>query len=484
MTPEEFRAAGHALIDWIADHRQRVPDLPVRSAVAPGEVRAALPAEPPGAVDGISALLDDLDRVIVPGVTQIQHPMNYAWFPANASLASVLGDVASSGIAALGISWQSAPALTEVEEVMADWLRRLAGLDDGWHGAIHDTASTACLVALLAARERASEVGQQAGGLQAEPRPLVVYSTEHAHSSVTKATLLAGFGRDNLRTVAADPWTRAMLPDALHEALAADLAAGRRPAAVVLNLGSTGTTAFDPLERLVPIAREAGAWVHVDGAMAGSGLLLPELRHLAAGLDGADSYAWNPHKWLGTVSDCSLLYVRDPQHLVRVMSTNPSYLRSAADGEVTQLRDWGIPLGRRFRALKLWFQLRLDGADAIRARLRRDLANAAWLAAQVEAEPGWELVAPVPLQTVCVRHRPLRTGQGGPDGVPLDGADLDRHTLAWAEAVNSSGQALVTPALLDGRWMVRVSIGVEATEREHVVRLWDLMRAATTTTAR
>jgi aromatic-L-amino-acid decarboxylase len=349
-------------------------------------------------------------------------------------------------------------------------------LDDGWYGAIHDTASTACLVALLAARERAGEVGQQAGGLQAEPRPLVVYATDEAHSSVVKATLLAGFGRENLRAVPVDPWTRAMVPEALERAIMDDVAAGRRPAAVVLNLGSTGTTAFDPIDRLVPIARHHGLWVHVDGAMAGSGLLLPELRGLADGLEGADSYAWNPHKWLGTISDCALLYVRDPQHLVRVMSTNPSYLRSSADGEVTQLRDWGIPLGRRFRALKLWFQLRLDGVDAIQDRLRRDLANAAWLAGQVAAAPDWELVAPVALQTVCVRHVPAP----GADGAALAGDDLDAHTLAWVEALNGSGRALVTPAVLDGRWMVRVSIGVEATEHEHVAALWDLMRACAT----
>lgn len=463
MTPEEFRVAAHELVDWIADHRERVPELPVRSRVRPGEVRSALPVEPPEGTEPVGALIEDLERIVVPGLTQVQHPMHFGWFPSNGSLASVLGDLASSGLAALGISWESAPALTEVEEVVVDWMRRLTGLDDGWHGVIQDTASSACLVALLAARERASRVGQWRGGLQAEPEPLVVYTTEQAHSSVAKAALLAGFGWENLRTVECDPWTRAMRPEALREAVARDRAEGRRPAAVVLTFGSTATTAIDPLDELVPIAREAGIWVHVDGAMAGALLLLPERRGQAVGLDGADSFAWNPHKWMGTILDCSLLYVRDPDALVRVMSTAPSYLRSAADGTVTQYRDWGIPLGRRFRALKLWFHLRLDGVEAIRDRLRRDLANAAWLAERAAAEPGWELVAPVTVQTVCLRHHP--------------GHDAgDDHTLAWAERINASGEAFVTPARLPDGWMVRVSVGVESTQSAHVARLWDLLR--------
>jgi aromatic-L-amino-acid/L-tryptophan decarboxylase len=478
MDAEEFRIAAHALVDWIADHRARVATLPVRSTVAPGEVRAGLTAEPPAAAEPFAAVLADLERVVVPGITQTQHPGYFGWFPSNATLSSVLGDIACSGVAALGITWQSAPAVTEVEEVVTDWLRQLSGMSPAWRGAIHDTASSACLVALLAARERVSDFGATRGGLQAEPAPLVVYTSPHAHSSVAKATLLAGFGRDNLRLVDVDPAGYAMSPTALRAAMAADVAAGRRPTAVVVSIGTTGTTAMDPLAELAPIAAEHGAWVHVDAAMAGSALLLPECRHLFAGLEpdaatgapGADSLSWNPHKWLGTILDCALLYVRDVEHLVRVMSTSPSYLRSAVDGEVTQYRDWGIPLGRRFRALKLWFQLRLDGAEAIRARLRRDLANAQWLAAQVESAPDWRILAPVALQTLCLRHEPA--------GLRDDGEALDAHTLAWAEAVNSSGAALVTPAQLDGRWMVRVSIGAEPTEREDVARLWQRLQAA------
>ncbi|MDA8437025.1 MAG: pyridoxal-dependent decarboxylase [Actinomycetales bacterium] len=476
MTPEEFRAAAHELVDWIADFRLRVPDLPVRSEAEPGEVRTALAGPPPERPEPFAALMDDLDRVVVPGITQIQSPGYFAWFPSNAALASVLGDMASSGLGALGITWQSAPALTELEEVVTEWLRELCGLAPEWRGAIHDTASTACLVAMLAARERATGLGETRGGLQAEPAPLVVYATAQAHSSVPKAVLLAGFGRENLRLVDVDPVTYAMDPGSLRAAMAADVAAGRRPAAVVASIGTTGTTAVDPVAEIVTVAAEHGAWVHVDAAMAGSAMLLPECRHLFAGVDGADSLSWNPHKWLGTVLDTSLLYVRDVAHLTAVMSTNPSYLRSAVDGEVTQYKDWGIPLGRRFRALKLWFHLRLDGAEAIRARLRRDLDNARWLAGEVEAEPGWELLAPVTLQTVCLRHVPAELV--GTDGSVTDLDALDAHTLGWVERVNASGRAFLTAALLEGRWMARVSIGAEPTERGDVEALWTLAREA------
>ncbi|MFN8076184.1 MAG: pyridoxal-dependent decarboxylase [Kineosporiaceae bacterium] len=484
MTPEEFRAAGHRLVDWIADFRTHLPDLPVGATVRPGEVAAGMPPAAPRTAASIEELLVELDRLVVPGTTHVQHPRYAGWFPANASLASVLGDLASTGIGALGLSWQSAPALTEVEEVVCAWLATETGLPPGWRGSIHDTASTACLVALLAARERASTAGGAGGGgLQAEAAPLVVYTTEQAHSSVAKAARLAGFGADNLRLVPTDS-AHAMDVAALAAAMDGDAAAGRRPAAVVASVGSTGVTAIDPVAAITQAAAGHGAWVHVDAAMAGSGLLLPELRHLLDGdadgvlraLDAADSLSWNPHKWMGTALDCSLLYLRDPSAVAVVMSTDPSYLRSGADGQVTQFRDWGIPLGRRFRALKLWFHLHLDGLDAIRARLRRDLANAAWLAEQVAATPGWRVLAPVRLQTVCVRHEP--PGLVGADGRVLDGGTLDLHTQAWAAAVNASGAAFVTPALLDGHWMVRVSVGAETMEREDLAAVWAAMREA------
>jgi len=313
----------------------------------------------------------------------------------------VLGDIASSGIGSLGISWESCPALTEVEEVTCEWMRQLTGLSEAWHGAIHDTAA--------------------------------------------KAVQMAGFGDENLRLVACDPTHHTMDPKALAEAIKTDRDAGRTPALVVASSGSTGVTAFDPVDAIAAITEDQGIWLHVDAAMAGSAMLLPECRHLWHGVERADSVAWNPHKWFGTLLDCALFYVRDPDLLVRVLSTNPSYLQSAADGQVTQYRDWGIPLGRRFRALKLWFHLALDGVESIQARLRRDLDNARWLADQVADHPEWELVAPLTLQTVSVRHR----GAAG----ALSDDELDAHTLKWVGAINASGAAFLSPAqITDNAW--------------------------------
>jgi aromatic-L-amino-acid/L-tryptophan decarboxylase len=466
MTPEEFRRAAHELVDWVADFRSTVAQLPVRSAVAPGEVRAAFPTQAPEQPQPFQSIIDTLDQVIVPGLTHVQHPANFAWFPSNASLSSVLGDIAAAGLGALGISWQSAPALTELEEVVCEWARDLCGLAPAWQGTIQDGASTACLVALLAARERATGGSQRRGGLQAEPAPLTVYFSADAHSSVEKAALLAGYGGDNLRPVPVRGPGRGMDVDALAAAMDRDKGQGRRPAAVVATAGTTATTAFDPLAQVCQVAAEHGAWAHVDAAMAGSALLLPECRDLFDGVDDASSLTWNPHKWLGSVLETSLFYVKEPEALTSVLATGPSYLRSAHDGGVVQYRDWGLPLGRRFRALRLWSLLQLEGAEALRARLRRDLANARYLAELVHAQPDWAVVAPVPLQTVCVRHIP-----------PALAADrLGPHTLAWCEGVNATGLAHLTPAQVDGQWLVRVSVGAEATERAHVDQLWALMQ--------
>ena len=466
MTPEEFRKAGHELIDWIADYRKRIDSYPVRAQVKPGQVHRALPNSPPNQKESLDALITDLENIVVPGITQVQHPMHYGWFPSNAALASVLGDITCSGLGTLGISWESCPALTEVEEVVCDWMRQLAGLSDEWHGTIHDTASTACLTALLVARERLSEFSEFGAGLQGLDKPLIVYTTEHAHTSVIKAAMLAGFGHRNIRQIPTDPETCAMSSDALRQTMADDANKGYIPAVVVASLGSTGVVTFDPLDEIIDVAAQHSAWVHADAAMAGTAMMLPECRSLFEGIESADSISWNPHKWMGTILDTSLFYVRDPQTLIHVMSTNPSYLRSTVDGDVTQYRDWGIPLGRRFRALKLWFHLRLDGPDEICERLRRDLDNAKWFEQQVSKTEDWKVVAPVRLQTVCIRHEPPG----------LEGEALDAHTLAWVNAINESGKAFLSASVLDGRWMVRVSIGVESTTRDHIKALWELLQ--------
>ncbi len=413
VTPDEFRRLGHALVDWVADYRATIADRPVRAQVRPGALRAALPASAPEQPEPFTDVVADLDRLVAPALTSWQHPSFFAYFPANAMLASVLGDIVSSGVGNVGLSWEASPALTELEEVAVDWLRRLFGLDDGWHGTIQDTASTATLLALLVARERSSGMSHDAGGLQAAASPLVVYTSAQSHSSVAKAALLAGFGRDNVRLVAAGT-DHSMDPADLARAVALDRAAGRIPCAVVVTVGSTAITACDPIRAVATVARESGAYLHVDGALAGSALILPECRSLFDGIELADSLVINPHKWLGVAFDCSPHFVRDVDLLLRVLSTSPSYLASFADGEVANLRDRGIPLGRRARAFKIWLLLRLEGAESLRARLRRDIANASWLAAQVEAAPGWQVVAPVSLQNGVRPARAARSRRSGP----------------------------------------------------------------------
>ncbi|HEY3110039.1 MAG TPA: pyridoxal-dependent decarboxylase [Chloroflexota bacterium] len=467
MTPEQFRRLGHQVIDWIADYRATLVARPVRAPVEPGAVRARLPAAPPEDGEPFEALMRDLDEILVPAVLHWQHPRFFGYFPANADPASVLGDLLSSGLGVIGLAWESGPALTELEEIVTDWMRQMVGLSTAWQGVIQDTASTSTLVALICARERATDYSLARGGLAGGARPPVVYASGQSPSSVEKAALLAGLGRANVRAVEVDA-ELAMRPEALAAAIEADRAAGRLPCAIVATTGTTASTALDPLGPIGRIARRERLWLHVDAAMAGSAMILPECRWMWEGIEAADSLVLNAHKWLGAVFDASLYYVRDREHLVRVMSTNPSYLQSAADGRATNYRDWGIPLGRRFRALKLWALIRAEGVEALRARLRRDLANARWLAEQVAGAPGWRVVAPVRLQTVCVRHEPPG----------LEGQALDGHTRAWADALNRSGRAYLTPALVDGRWMVRVSIGSLATERRHVEELWEAMRGA------
>lgn len=468
MDTEEFRRLGHELIDWIADYREKATrgDFPVLRNVTPGTVKRALPALPPAEPERFDAVLSDLNNVIIPNCTQWLDPRFFAYFPSNSSLSAVLGDYVSTGLGQLGLNWQASPALTEVEEVVIDWLRQMLGLSGAWSGVIQDTASTGALVALICARERATSHAATRGGLQSEEKPLVVYASSQSHSSVDKAALMAGFGRTYVRSVPVDE-RFSMRADALAQMVQSDIAGGLLPCAVVATTGSTATTACDPLAAIAKVAQEHRLWMHVDAALAGSAMILPECRVLWDGVEGADSLVINPHKWLGASFDCSTYFVRDPEHLIRVMSTNPSYLRSAADSQVKNFRDWGIPLGRRFRALKLWFLIREQGVSGLQARLRRDIGYAKWFAAQVDAAPLWKRVAPVPLQTICVRHEPAG----------LSGEALDKHTLGWVKRINESGKAFLTPAILDGRWMVRVAFGGEATEQRHVEELWALMQA-------
>jgi aromatic-L-amino-acid/L-tryptophan decarboxylase len=466
MTPEEFRAFGHRLIDWIADYRAGIRQQPrVWSNAQPNSLLNLLPDHAPNTPDSPDSLLHDLEMLIKPHLSHWQHPMFYGYFPANSALEAVLGDLVSSGLGQLGLNWAASPALTELEEKMLLWMQQLCQIPSTMHGVIQDTASTATMVALMCARERSTGYALSHGGLQHESAPQMIYFSSQCHSSVEKGALLSGFGKDNLRIVPVDK-NFDLIPAELERMILEDVANGKKPCAIVATVGGTTTTACDPLPALKSLAQKHSVWLHVDAAMAGSAMILPEMQSLFAGLDGADSLTLNPHKWLGATFDCSLYYVRDPEHLVRVMSTNPSYLQTSTDGQVKQYRDWGVPLGRRMRALKLWFLLRLSGVEALQARLRRDLQNAKWLEQQIQNTPNWTVLNPVRLQTLCVRHEP--------PGLE----NTDQHTQNWVAEINQSGAAYLTPAILDGRWMVRVSIGALETTREDVAELWRLMRRA------
>ena len=468
MTPEEFRRRGHALVDWIAEYRAGIERLPVMSPVQPGAIRAQLPTAPPERGGELDAALGELDRVILPGITHWNHPGFFAYFPSNTSLASVLADLTAAGLGAQCMSWQTSPAATELEEVVMDWLRQMVGLSRQFTGVIQEFASTSTLVALLCARERSTNFSQSRGGVQAEAKPLVVYASEESHSSVWKAAMLAGFGKENLRLIPTDE-NHALIPKKLETAMQDDDEQGRRPCAVVATTGTTNSTALDPVSDMAMLAKLWGAWLHVDAALAGDAMILPECRWMWQGIEGADSIVLNPHKWLGVGPDFSAYFVQDPQHLVRTMSTNPAYLRTQYDKEVKNFRDWGLPMGRRFRALKLWFVLREQGVEGLQARLRRDLENAQWLKAAVDAAPEWQRLAPVHLQTLCIRHVPAGAAEG---------AAVDAHNLRIAEAVNRAGRAYLTPSILKGKQMIRVSIGAETTERRHVESLWAELQAA------
>ena len=469
MDTDEFRKLGHDLIDWIAAYREHIGEYPVMSRVQPGEVAAQLPAEPPLHGGDLGGIVADLDRVVMPGITHWNHPGFLHYFPSNSDFSSVLADLVSSGLGVQGMSWQTSPAATEVEDVVMEWLREMVGLPGSFTGVIEDTASTSTFTALLCARERTSAFSQNRGGLQAEDAPLVVYASDQAHSSIPKAALLAGFGADHLRLLGTDD-EHALRLDLLERAVEDDLAAGRRPCAVVAAVGTTATTALDPVAGIAALCARHDLWLHVDAALAGTAMICPEYRWRWEGVERADSVVFNPHKWMGTGFDLSAYYVRDPEHLVRVMSTNPSYLRTAQDGLVRNLRDWGIPLGRRFRALKLWFLLRSEGVEGLQARVRRDVDNAAWLAEQVVAAPEWGLLAPAPLQTVCLRHQP--------PALAGDEEALAAHNAAIVERVTASGEYYFGTSLLKGRLIIRVSVGAQPTERAHVAGVWAALQKA------
>ena len=465
VTPEEFRGAGHQLIDWIADYLEGLERFPVNPDVQPGAVRAALPASPPAEPESWEAVRADIDRVLVPSVVHWQHPSFFAYFPSNTTYPSILGELLAAGLGVQGMSWVTSPACTELETLMLDWMVELLALPEqfastsaGGGGVIQGSASEAVLVAICSARWRATGGAVNADG---DTSRLVAYATEQTHSSVEKGLRIASIGTDRLRRVAHNP-SFAMRPDALAEAIAADRAAGLVPFFVCATHGTTSSMAFDPTPEIGPVCRDEGVWLHVDAAMSGIAALTPEHRWVNEGLEHADSYCTNPHKWMGVNFDCDLYWTVDRTALLGALSTLPEYLRSAAaeTGAAIDYRDWQVPLGRRFRALKLWLTIRLEGIAAIQAMIRRHVEFTQRLAAAVRADDRFEIVSPHPLNLLCIR---LTAGSNATDRL--------------IERANATGAVLFTRTVLDGRSALRFSIGTRTTEWRHVAAAWQLLQS-------
>jgi aromatic-L-amino-acid decarboxylase len=465
MTGEEFRRYGRAVIDWIADYYERVESFPVLAQVQPGEIRASLPPSPPVQGEAFDEILRDVEALILPGITHWQSPNFFAYFPANTSGPSILGELMSAGLGIQGMLWATSPACTELETHVLDWLVEMLALpahfksNTSGGGVIQDSASSAALCALLAARERATQ--QRSNQVGCDGR-LAAYASTQAHSSIEKAVKIAGLGREQLRLIEVDD-SFAMRPDALAHQIEQDRQAGLIPALICATVGTTSSNAIDPVLEIGQIAQKNGAWLHVDAAMSGSAALCPEFRHIHAGIELADSYAFNPHKWMFTNFDCDCFYVADREALVRALTVLPEYLRNPAteSGAVIDYRDWQVPLGRRFRALKLWFVIRHYGVEGLQHHIRQHVALAQEFASWVAEASDFELAAPPPLNLVCFRH----TG----------GDDFNRRLL---ERINANGQIYLTHTTLDGKYTLRLCVGQTHTRERHVRQAWRFIREA------
>ena len=463
MTPEEFRKYGREIVDWIADYYLSIEQYPVLSQVQPGEIRTKLPPSPPERGEPFNEILADIERTIFPGITHWQSPNFFAFFPANASGPSILAELLSAGLGVQGMLWATSPACTELETHVLDWLVDILGLPSKFKsassggGVIQDTASSATLCALLAAREKATgfSINQQGSNGR-----LIAYASTQAHSSIEKAVKIAGLGKKNLRLIDVDEQF-AMRPDELARQIQADRESGLLPCFVCATIGTTSSNAIDPLSAIGQICQEEDIWLHVDAAMSGTAAICPEFRYIQDGLELADSYCFNPHKWMFTNFDCDCFYVADRAALIQTLSVLPEYLRNKAteSGAVIDYRDWHIPLGRRFRSLKLWFVIRHYGLEGLQHHIRMHIELAQKFSSWIEEDPDFELSAPVPLNLVCFRHK--------------EGDEFNRQLL---DTLNTSGEIYLTHTSLNDRYTIRICIGQTHTEEHHVENAWKLIR--------
>lgn len=466
MPVEEFRQSGHQLVDWVADFLSRINDIPAFPEVQPGDIRSKLPAAPPFNGEAMENILPDIDRVVMPGMAHWNHPSCFAYFNSSGSGPGILGELLSAAFNVNSMLWHSCPSATELEEVTLDWLRQMLHLPQEFRGVIYDGGSTSTMNAIAAAREQLADLRIRELGLAGRPEVprLRIYTSEHGHSSIDKAALALGLGLESVRRVAVDDAYR-MQPLALAEAVCEDRRAGILPFCVVGTVGTTSCTSIDPIAEIAGICEREQLWLHVDAAHGGAAAILPEMQSVIEGWERADSIVVNPHKWLFVPLDLSVLYTRKRDVLHRAFSLTPEYLRTEKGDEVTNFMDYGISLGRRFRALKLWFVLRYFGSEGLAGRIRKHIALAGQFAEQVDAHPDFERLAPVPLSTVCFRAHPA-----GMD----DDESLNQLNEQLLQAINHSGRAFLSHTKLSGRYVLRLVISQLRTEESHVNQLWQL----------
>ncbi len=464
MNAEEFRKHGHDLVDWMADYFEQIEQFPVKSKVAPGDILAQLPETPPHEGEPFPNIMADFQKTIVPGMTHWQHPGFFAYFNANNSFPSILGEMLMATMGAQCMIWETSPAAAELEERTMQWLAQMIGLPNNLHGVIQDTASTATLVALLTAREKYSnyEVNQKGFGNHLDFR---VYCSQETHSSIEKGVKIAGFGKENLVKIEVDG-DFALNAKTLEEAIKKDITAGKKPLCVVAAIGTTGTTAIDPLDKIANICKKYNCWLHVDAAYAGSALVLPELQWMIKGVEQANSFVFNPHKWLFVNFDCTAYYVKDKEALLRTFEILPEYLKTGTRGKVKDYRDWGIQLGRRFRALKLWFVIRNFGVKGLQDKIRKHNRLAHWLKEKVEAHTEMKILAPVSLNLVCFQYRPK--------GI-ADEEKINKINAEILQNINDTGKFYITHTKLKGKYAIRVVPGQTHVAQRHVEQFWELL---------
>lgn len=462
-TSQELRRALHEAADWVASYLETVGERPVLAQVAPGDIAASLPFSAPEQAEPLEHILGDVDQLLLPGITHWNHPSFFAYFGISGSGPGIIGELLSAALNVNAMLWRTSPAATELEQRVLAWVAEMLGLPREWFGEITDTASASTLYALAAAREAAGvQIREEGMAGRADLPPLAVYTSTQAHSSVDKAAIALGIGRRWTRHIETEAEFR-MRPDLLEQAVTADLAAGVKPLAVVATVGTTSSTSIDPVSTIADVCERYGLWLHVDAAYGGAAAILPSHRHVLAGCERADSFVTNPHKWLLTPIDCSLLYTRRPGDLKRAFSLVAEYLRTN-ESDVINLMDYGLSLGRRFRALKLWMVIRAYGKTGLSQIIEGHINEARWLAERIDAEPGWERLAPVPFSTVCFRH------------LPSHATELEIHNTAILDAVNASGSAFLSHTKLNGVYALRVAIGNHATTHEHVANLWEQLK--------